>query len=445
MSGIQAAILGAIAGFTIFLGLPVARVEGISPRIRGFLSVMSAGILLFLFWVVLNASIEKIEAALSAAQIDGSWGAFLLRVAMVIGGLAIGALGLGWLEGKVLVRPVPPIAGGSTGELVSSMTTLIDDTDRRRRALSLGMMIAMAIGLHNFSEGLAIGVSARSGDVALAGTLILGFRPAQRDGGVRDRRAARRHPSELGLVVHGRRDRRRSDLPRHPHRLPRDIGRAGARVLRAGRRRHPLRGRADLGTGTAALLEPVRLDRTRRRIRARPSDRSRDRRGRRLRRCGTTRGDAEARSLSRVTSRPTIVLSKPRPRKGDGLRTRWGASPTRTAHPRPRSRVGGAGGLPPRKTSRSIPRHLSGVPTRNREGSLAQMTEPLSTDPTEAEGYRDGTGIDLTVPAVPLPLEDRRPSEWPSRSDPSLPGPSGDSLVPNRHTRVMSGSDPDIS
>ena len=37
------------------------------------------------------------------------------------------------------------------------------------------MMIALAIGLHNFSEGLAIGVSARAGAIGLAGTLIVGF------------------------------------------------------------------------------------------------------------------------------------------------------------------------------------------------------------------------------------------------------------------------------
>jgi zinc transporter ZupT len=30
------------------------------------------------------------------------------------------------------------------------------------------MMIAVAIGVHNFSEGLAIGVSAQAGEVALA-------------------------------------------------------------------------------------------------------------------------------------------------------------------------------------------------------------------------------------------------------------------------------------
>jgi ZIP family zinc transporter len=51
----------------------------------------------------------------------------------------------------------------------------VEDADRKKAALSLGMMIALAIGLHNFSEGLAIGVSARAGAVGLAGTLIIGF------------------------------------------------------------------------------------------------------------------------------------------------------------------------------------------------------------------------------------------------------------------------------
>ena len=35
--------------------------------------------------------------------------------------------------------------------------------------------IAAAIGLHNFAEGLAIGVSARAGEIALATVLIIGF------------------------------------------------------------------------------------------------------------------------------------------------------------------------------------------------------------------------------------------------------------------------------
>ena len=41
--------------------------------------------------------------------------------------------------------------------------------------IRLSLMIAIGIGLHNFSEGLAIGQSAGQGDVAFAALLILGF------------------------------------------------------------------------------------------------------------------------------------------------------------------------------------------------------------------------------------------------------------------------------
>jgi ZIP family zinc transporter len=46
---------------------------------------------------------------------------------------------------------------------------------RRRAALNRGLPIAAAIGLHNFAEGLAIGVSARAGAISLATVLIVGF------------------------------------------------------------------------------------------------------------------------------------------------------------------------------------------------------------------------------------------------------------------------------
>ena len=40
---------------------------------------------------------------------------------------------------------------------------------------SLSLMIATGIGLHNFSEGLAIGQSAAAGEISLALVLIIGF------------------------------------------------------------------------------------------------------------------------------------------------------------------------------------------------------------------------------------------------------------------------------
>jgi zinc transporter, ZIP family len=45
----------------------------------------------------------------------------------------------------------------------------------RPQSLRLGMAIAVGIGLHNFSEGLAIGQSAEQGQVSLALLLVIGF------------------------------------------------------------------------------------------------------------------------------------------------------------------------------------------------------------------------------------------------------------------------------
>lgn len=42
-------------------------------------------------------------------------------------------------------------------------------------ARRLSLLIAMGIGLHNFAEGLAIGQSAASGELALALPLVIGF------------------------------------------------------------------------------------------------------------------------------------------------------------------------------------------------------------------------------------------------------------------------------
>jgi ZIP family zinc transporter len=171
----RVAILGAIAGFTIFLGLPVGRIRSLPPRGKGFLSVVSAGILLFIFWDVVSAANQIIDGALGKAIDGGARGPFVLDVVMAIAGLTLGALGLAWLEGKVWHREPSPIAGGSADAVAVEQATEMLAAIRRRAALSLGMMIAVAIGLHNFSEGLAIGVSARSGQITLATTLIVGF------------------------------------------------------------------------------------------------------------------------------------------------------------------------------------------------------------------------------------------------------------------------------
>jgi len=78
----RTAILGAIAGFTIFFGLPIGRLQGLGERSRAFLSVLAAGILLFIFWDVLDAAHGILESGLLMAKAGQGWGTFAARAAM---------------------------------------------------------------------------------------------------------------------------------------------------------------------------------------------------------------------------------------------------------------------------------------------------------------------------------------------------------------------------
>jgi zinc transporter, ZIP family len=174
----RTAILGAIAGFTIFFGLPIGRLQGLGERSRAFLSVLAAGILLFIFWDVLDAAHGILESGLLMAKAGQGWGTFAARAAMAAVGILAGGLGLAWIEHQMQVRRTrAPMAGGSVDAVTAGAVPSSQELARlaERASLTLGMLIAIAIGLHNFSEGLAIGVSARAGEVALATTLIVGF------------------------------------------------------------------------------------------------------------------------------------------------------------------------------------------------------------------------------------------------------------------------------
>ena len=90
MSSGQIVFLGAVAGLTIFLGLPVGRMQSISLGTKSFLSAMATGILLFLLWDVLTAAVEPVEGALT----DGNTGRFLWLAVLLTGGFAVGLLSL---------------------------------------------------------------------------------------------------------------------------------------------------------------------------------------------------------------------------------------------------------------------------------------------------------------------------------------------------------------
>ena len=169
MSTTQTLLLGAIAGFTIYLGLPMARVRKLPPQVGSALNALATGILIFLFWDVLSHGVEPVETHLEAH----SWGAFAGYAALLILGVAAGMMCLvyydGWLKNK---RATPLVGPGAAAVDEFRARSWIESLTPGRR---LALLIATGIGLHNFGEGLAIGQSAAAGELSLALVLIIGF------------------------------------------------------------------------------------------------------------------------------------------------------------------------------------------------------------------------------------------------------------------------------
>lgn len=175
MSSAQTVVLGALAGLTIFLGLPLARVRAASPRTTAALGSFALGILLFLLWDVLAHAVAPVEEALEeAVHSDGGWGEFAGLAALLAGGVATGLMSLvyydRWIERRI--RPSKLIGPGAAAIAEYEERPWLATLSPGRR---LALLIATAIGLHNFGEGLAIGQSAAAGEIALALTLIIGF------------------------------------------------------------------------------------------------------------------------------------------------------------------------------------------------------------------------------------------------------------------------------
>jgi zinc transporter, ZIP family len=180
LSFAETALLGGLAGFTIYLGLPAGRLQLLSSRTRVGLAMFSVGILVFLLVDVLAHGFEISEEAMTAYKDGtGSFGHAAALALLLVGGFAVGSAGLGILERRIRPSaPVsPPIAGGATDALTieDQQRLAAQATATRAQALQTGLIIATAIGLHNFAEGLAIGVSAGTGEIGLATVLIVGF------------------------------------------------------------------------------------------------------------------------------------------------------------------------------------------------------------------------------------------------------------------------------
>jgi zinc transporter, ZIP family len=178
LSFAQTVALGALAGFTIYIGLPVGRLRLIGAAPRVALAMFSVGVLAFIFVDVLSNGIQIVDTALTAVKHHhGSLPYLIWLVVLLAAGFAAGSAGLASVERRM--RPLgshtAPIAGGAALAASESDAVALELDTARRRALRTGLTIAAAIGVHNFAEGLAIGVSARAGAISLATVLIIGF------------------------------------------------------------------------------------------------------------------------------------------------------------------------------------------------------------------------------------------------------------------------------
>jgi ZIP family zinc transporter len=110
--------------------------------------------------------VEPIEAALTAATEEhkAPWGDFARLSVVAVAFFATGLMSLVHFDGWMRSR-----------RHHHGPSQLPEATPSPSQSAELALMIATGIGLHNFSEGLAIGQSAASGKLGLALLLVIGF------------------------------------------------------------------------------------------------------------------------------------------------------------------------------------------------------------------------------------------------------------------------------
>ena len=207
-------ILGAIAGGTIFLGLPIGRLQNLRSEARAGLSALATGILLFLLWDVLSGAVEPIEAKLTERH-WGSFAGFSARRPRRVRARPDGARLLLRVDEAAVEPPRDVARRPRRGRARRVQAARLGRGHDRRPAPR-----APDRGRHRRPQ-LRRGARDRPGGGDRRreprGDADRRLRAAQRDRGLRHLRPDERrgHASDLGLPRGARPDRRRADVLRH--------------------------------------------------------------------------------------------------------------------------------------------------------------------------------------------------------------------------------------
>lgn len=126
--------------------MPLARLRTVAKDHLAFLNAFAIGVLFFLFVDIVTHATEPIETALKGSKPE-LW--FYIIVLLL--GFGIGLLSLVYFSRRFIRK----------GITVSTQ--------------QIALLIAIGIGLHNFSEGLAFGNAAQAGEIGFAVLLFVGF------------------------------------------------------------------------------------------------------------------------------------------------------------------------------------------------------------------------------------------------------------------------------
>lgn len=168
MSTAQTLLLGAIAGGTIFLGLPLGRYRDASVRVKAVFTALAAGILIFLFFDVVAHGWHPVEEGAE----EHAWGELAGFGLLFAGGVTAGLMSLVYYDRWMMKQRQKSLLGPGAASLAEFEQSWMA---RLSAGQWLALLIATGIGVHNFAEGLAIGQSAAAGEVSLAVALVVGF------------------------------------------------------------------------------------------------------------------------------------------------------------------------------------------------------------------------------------------------------------------------------